>query len=152
MTKKVYRTAQGKIVDLGALLLQNENTRAVGNMRVNARGDVLDSNNRSVASRNQQVNRQYNRQVTNVSDSQVPTSRRHAREMAQADVLPEETTAPVIEEVFQEPVIEAPAPVETSGLPEGGLAAAIAKARQIKQEPLKTPRQQAQEKSGVNKI
>jgi hypothetical protein len=151
MTKKVYRTAQGKIVDLGALLLQNENTRAVGNMRVNARGDVLDSNNRSVASRNQQVNRQYNRQVTNVSDSQVPTSRRHAREMAEADVLPQETLAPEVEE-FQEPVIEEPAPVETSGLPEGGLAAAIAKARQIKQEPLKTPRQQAQEKSGVNKI
>lgn len=151
MTKKVYRTAQGKTVDLGALLLQNENTRAVGNMRVNARGDVLDSNNKSVASRNQQVNRQYNRQVTNVSDSQVPTSRRHAREMAQADVLPQETSAPVVEE-FQEPVIEAPAPVDASGLPEGGLAAAIAKARQIKQEPLKTPRQQAQEKSGVNKI
>jgi hypothetical protein len=151
MTKKVYRTAQGKTVDLGALLLQNENTRAVGNMRVNARGDILDSNNRSVASRNQQVNRQYNRQVTNVSDSQVPTSRRHAREMAEADVLPQETSAAAVEE-FQEPVIEEPAPVETSGLPEGGLAAAIAKARQIKQEPLKTPRQQAQEKSGVNKI
>jgi hypothetical protein len=151
MTKKVYRSAQGKIVDLGALLLQNENTRAVGNMRVNARGDVLDSNNRSVASRNQQVNRQYNRQVTNVSDSQVPTSRRHAREMAEADVLPQETSAPEVED-FLEPVIEEPAPVEASGLPEGGLAAAIAKARQIKQEPLKTPRQQAQEKSGVNKI
>jgi hypothetical protein len=81
----------------------------------------------------------------------VPTSRRHAREMAEADVLPQETLAPEVEE-FQEPVIEEPAPVEASGLPEGGLAAAIAKARQIKQEPLKTPRQQAQEKSGVNKI
>jgi len=151
MTKKVYRSAQGKIVDLGALLLKNENTRAVGNMRVNARGDVLDSNNRSVASRNQQVNKQYNRQVTNVSDTQVLTSRRHAREMAEADVLPQETSAPAVEE-FQEPVIEQPAPVDASGLPEGGLAAAIAKARQIKQEPLKTPRQQSQEKSGVNKI
>jgi hypothetical protein len=151
MTKKVYRTAQGKIVDLGALQLQNENTRAVGNMRVNARGDILDSNNRSVASRNQQVNRQYNRQVTNVSDSQVPTSRRHAREIAEADVLPQEISTPDVEE-FQEPVVEQTAPAETSGLPEGGLAAAIAKARQIKQEPLKTPRQQAQEKSGVNKI
>jgi hypothetical protein len=151
MTKKVYRTAQGKIVDLGALQLQNENTRAVGNMRVNARGDILDSNNRSVASRNQQVNRQYNRQVTNVADSQVPTSRRHAREIAEADVLPQEISAPEVEE-YQEPVVEQTAPVETSGLPEGGLAAAIAKARQIKQEPLKTPRQQAQEKSGVNKI
>ena len=151
MTKKVYRSAQGKIVDLGALLLKNENTRAVGNMRVNARGDVLDSNNRSVASRNQQVNKQYNRQVTNVSDTQVPTSRRHAREMAEADVLPQETLAPAVEE-FQEPLVEQPAPVDASGLPEGGLAAAIAKARQIKQEPLKTSRQQSQEKSGVNKI
>jgi hypothetical protein len=151
MTKKVYRTAQGKIVDLGALQLQNENTRAVGNMRVNARGDVLDSNNRSVASRNQQVNRQYSRQVTNVSDSQVPTSRRHAREIAKADVLPQEEPQAQAE-VVQEPLITEPAQVETSTLPEGGLAAAIAKARQIKQEPLKTPRQQAQETAGVKKI
>lgn len=151
MTKKVYRTAQGKIVDLGALQLQNENTRAVGNMRVNARGDILDSNNRSVASRNQQVNKQYNRQVTNVSDSQVPTSRRHAREMAQADVLSQESPEAEVE-VFEETIITEPAPVEPAGLPEGGLAAAIAKARQIKQEPLKTPRQQAQETAGVKKI
>ena len=29
---KVYRTANGGKVDLGTLLLSNENTRAVGNM------------------------------------------------------------------------------------------------------------------------
>lgn len=151
MTKKVYRTAQGKIVDLGALQLQNENTRAVGNMRVNARGDMLDSNNRSVSTRNQQVTRQYNRQVTNVSDTPVATSRRHAREIAEADVLSQE--APEVEvAVSEESVIAEPAPVEPLSLPEGGLAAAIAKARQIKQEPLKTPRQQAQETAGVKKI
>ena len=42
MTKQVYKTARGKNIDMGALILQNENVRAVGNMKVNARGDLLD--------------------------------------------------------------------------------------------------------------
>ena len=62
MTRKVYRTAQGKLVDLGALQLQNEHVRAVGNMSVNARGDLLDSRNRPIASKNSQVARQYSKQ------------------------------------------------------------------------------------------
>jgi len=37
----VYRTALGKHVDIDQIRLQNEETVAVGNMRVNARGDVL---------------------------------------------------------------------------------------------------------------
>ena len=37
-------------------------------------------------------------------------------------------------------------------VPRGGLAAAIAKAQTVKQELLKTPRQLAQNKPGVNKI
>ncbi len=153
MTKRVYRTAQGKIVDLGALQLQNENVRAVGNMNVNARGDLVDHNNRPVARRTQQVSRQYNRQVTNVSDAPVVSSRKHAQ--AQADAPIEEVVVapqPVIEDpVLEETVVAEPAPVEAP-VEGGGLAAAIAKARQIKQEPLKTPRQQAQQTPGVRKI
>jgi hypothetical protein len=71
MTQKVYRTAQGKIVDLGALQLQNEHVRAVGNMNVNARGDLVDANNRPIRTKNQQVARQYQRQTSNVSNSPV---------------------------------------------------------------------------------
>jgi hypothetical protein len=63
MTKKIYKTAQGKTIDLGALLLQNETVRAVGNMNVNARGDLLDSNNQIIDQKNRQVQRQYNRQT-----------------------------------------------------------------------------------------
>ena len=48
MTRKTYKTAQGKTIDLGALLLQNEQVRAVGNMNVNARGDLLDGSNRVI--------------------------------------------------------------------------------------------------------
>lgn len=66
MTNKVYRSAQGKTVDLGALMLQNEKVRAVGNMNVNARGDRIDENGNTIVSRSEQVNRNINRTTTNV--------------------------------------------------------------------------------------
>jgi len=39
--KKVYRTANGRTVDMDLLRQRNELTPAVGNSRVNARGDEL---------------------------------------------------------------------------------------------------------------
>ena len=63
MTNKVYRTAMGKTVDIGAMLLQNENVRAVGNMGVNARGDVVDSRNQVIDKKNRQIQRQNRRQA-----------------------------------------------------------------------------------------
>ncbi len=39
--RQVYRSMQGKEVDMSKLALQNEMTVAVGNVRVNARGDEL---------------------------------------------------------------------------------------------------------------
>jgi hypothetical protein len=71
MTSKVYKSAMGKTVDMGALILQNEQVRAVGNMGVNAAGDLVDSNNQVIDSRNRQVQRQYNKQTN--SDSKKPT-------------------------------------------------------------------------------
>lgn len=64
MTQKTYKTAQGKTVDMGRLILQNEQVRAVGNMNVNARGDVVDDMNRPISSKTQQVNTQYQKQTT----------------------------------------------------------------------------------------
>ena len=55
MTKDVYKSARGKPVDMGALRLKNEKERAVGNMKVNARGDAVDDKNQSVHSKPQQV-------------------------------------------------------------------------------------------------
>jgi len=48
---------------MGALRLQNERVRAVGNMRVNARGDVIDDNNEVIRTRNEQVKKQYQQQA-----------------------------------------------------------------------------------------
>jgi hypothetical protein len=39
--RKTYRTANGKSIDLDQLIQRNELTPAVGNARVNARGDEL---------------------------------------------------------------------------------------------------------------
>ena len=39
--KRMYRTMQGRMVDIEKLRAANETVRAVGNMGVNARGDVL---------------------------------------------------------------------------------------------------------------
>lgn len=151
MTKKVYRTAQGKTVDLGSLILQNETVRAVGNMGVNARGDRVDGQNRSIDSRNQRVGRQYARQTTNVSDQRKTKSR---QDEIKADEVVNDTVienTPVTEVVDTH--IESAASGHTASVvPEGGLAAAIAKARQIKQEPLKSPRQLRKETPGVQKI
>jgi hypothetical protein len=59
-----YRSAMGKSVDMAGLRARNEKVRAVGNMQVNARGDVIDSNNQVVGQGTQRVNRMYNKATT----------------------------------------------------------------------------------------
>lgn len=39
--RQLHRSANGKVVDMNKLAMQNEMTVAVGNVRVNARGDLL---------------------------------------------------------------------------------------------------------------
>lgn len=46
---KRVRTAKGKFIDMGALAKANENTRAVGNVPINAKGDRLDASGNVVA-------------------------------------------------------------------------------------------------------
>jgi hypothetical protein len=40
---KTVKTARGKILNMGALAAQNEETRAISNMPINARGDIIDN-------------------------------------------------------------------------------------------------------------
>jgi ribosomal protein L9 len=156
MTSKVYRTAQGKTVDLGTIMLQNEHVRAVGNMNVNARGDKLDHNNQVIETKPRQIQRQ-NARTTNVSADPVQTSatksKRAKKEKAQAESRSMERTLPPAVEETPVAVTAPPAQnIATPGkIPEGGLAAAIARQREVKQELEKTRRQQ-QQAHGVRKI
>ena len=63
MTKQLYKTAQGKTIDMGALRLKNEHVRAVGNMKVNARGDLIDDKGNIISTKPEQVNNQYNKEI-----------------------------------------------------------------------------------------
>ena len=160
MTQKIYKTSRGKPVDIGALRLQNEHVRAVGNMNVNARGDRIDAQGRVIDSRGEQLERTV-RRTSNVSNGPVHGS------MPDADTAPAPTLDPDPLEDFDDvaantaapaevaqPLATGPTPVEpvpVESAPEapaedtGGLAAAIARAKTVKQELEKTARQQAKE-------
>lgn len=56
---KIYRSAQGKTVDVDQLRLRNEETIAVGNMKVNARGDELGPGGVVVKTRNESMDDYY---------------------------------------------------------------------------------------------
>lgn len=55
MVGQTYKTAQGQSLDMSALKLRNETERAVGNLKVNARGDLIDESNRILSNRKDQV-------------------------------------------------------------------------------------------------
>jgi hypothetical protein len=131
MTNKVYRSAQGKMVDLGALQLRNENVRAVGNMGVNARGDIVDAKNRSIDSRNNQVAKQYSRQSTNVVDSRVPTSNARKKPIVESPKVDIPAPPEDFDDLFEKTTEQ---PVNTTAPAPEGIAAAIARARQIKED------------------
>lgn len=183
--KKVYRSSQGKSVDLGALLLQNETVRAVGNMGVNARGDRIDIRNKIIDPKVRQRHRAYNKEIgpqdeipqsfappvvapdpqelqeqNNKEHNELKAQRKAEKVIAKAKktdastpiqpiVPPPPPPPPPVVEPTLPPVKE---PEPTVQKKAGGLADAIAKAKVIKQEQLKTPRQQAQDKSGVKRI
>ena len=144
MTKKVYKTAQGKTVDLGAIILQNEHVRAVGNMNVNARGDLLDGSNLVIDNRNQQVARQMER-TTQPAPSGVSTQPRHTSSVAARQARATAQSAPVVadpvvESVTETPVVSALAPVDITAAeaPLTGMAAAMARSKNTTQERLPT--------------
>ena len=57
---KVYKTAQGKSIDMDRLRLLHEREVAVGNMNVNARGDVVDQYGNIVKKMNDIIKDKYN--------------------------------------------------------------------------------------------
>lgn len=62
-----YRSAQGKQIDMAALAARNEKVRAVGNMKVNARGDTIDGNGKVLVPVTQKVGQKYQNTVGNRS-------------------------------------------------------------------------------------
>lgn len=88
---RLYRSAQGRVVDIEKLRLANEDTIAVGNMKVNARGDQLGPGGKVIKTRNQ-IMKEYYQLNTPVAKPQRPTNKPKPQRPIQ------ERTMPAIEE------------------------------------------------------
>ena len=71
---RTYRTMNGRSVDMDKLRSQNELTPAVGNMKVNARGDELGAGGKIIRTREQIVSSYYESNPKATPDADVPTT------------------------------------------------------------------------------
>lgn len=72
MAKQIYRSARGKEIDMLQLVKQNEMTIAVGNARVNARGDKLGPGGTIIKTREQIVAEQNGQLIPNQLNVRTP--------------------------------------------------------------------------------
>ena len=67
--RKMYRTMQGRMVDIEKLRASNEGVRAVGNMNVNARGDMVGSGGQIVKTKEEMMKEYYEAPKGQASDA-----------------------------------------------------------------------------------
>ena len=67
--RKLYRTMQGRMVDIEKLRSANESVQAVGNMNVNARGDVLGKGGQVVTPKETVIRKYYEQPRGKVDDT-----------------------------------------------------------------------------------
>jgi hypothetical protein len=123
MNTKVYRSANGRPIDFESIRLQNEDVIAVGNMRVNARGDELGRGGKVVRTREQIMKEYY--------ALHSPTALDDLREqmavpapVAQPPIKNQQVPplAPISSPPIQEPIVEGPITMApTSGLDENDM-------------------------------
>lgn len=96
----VYRSAHGRPVDIAQLATKFEKVRAVGNMNVNARGDVIDNENNVVKDNTNRVKKSYNNVVGKNPTVQKPKA--PAQQVATSAPNKVINTAPELSEVERE--------------------------------------------------
>jgi len=93
MTKRTYRSMQGKEIDMESLKAKNELAIAVGNVRMNARGDQLGPSGK-IIKRREETSAEYYENNTK------PTRRGLAK--------PATTHQPAVVETEPQPVVQKP--------------------------------------------
>ena len=84
--RKVYKTMQGKTVDMDLLRQRNELTQAVGNAQVNARGDELGPGGKIIRKK-EEVLRDYYHNSSTMAD-EVAIKRTAVKEDVQEELAP----------------------------------------------------------------
>jgi len=132
---RIYRTAQGRELDIEKIKLQHEEVPALGNMRVNARGDQLGPGGRILRTREQIMDEHYKTRPSTVqnrpTDGPIPTRNRRADDPIPTSSKRTDTFTPGDLTVDAQPT---PIPTEKeaaeaeTGL-KGGLARAVKRAK-----------------------
>lgn len=124
MARRMHRTAAGRMVDIEALMLSNEQTIAVGNMRTNARGDELGPGGRVVKTKGERMNEAYGLHTMIPTEGEVDRG-----------LVPKSAPTEVPESVEQ----QEHTPAKNEDPFKGGLANALAKTVKIAEPPKNQP-------------
>jgi hypothetical protein len=139
---KIYKTARGKTLDMDKIKLSNETVTAVGNMKVNARGDKLGAGGKVVAGRNQVMDKIYSVESSSggysPNDPTTFAARKAEIESGRAKQLHDLAT-----NLIQSGSIESAPPAQSADKPatRGSLASSVAKTTTVVQEPLPHPKE-----------
>ena len=128
--KRMYRTMQGRMVDIEKLRAANEGVQAVGNMNVNARGDVLGAGGKVVTSKAQVMKQYYEKPKGMVDDTPTRT---------------QPTPAPKVE---AKPQVKKMTPVASKPAPQK----AVAPTPKVEAKPVETfkPKTESSSKKGID--
>lgn len=148
--KKTYRTAMGKQLDIDSLRIANEETIAVGNMKVNARGDKLGPGGTVAETRNQTMTKVYGATVMQDAPQPVQTreeliaqQRRQGVRTTRAAVVSTPQEKPTVNENTETQSTEEIVPEEveenTGPTLRGSLADSLAKSTTVNQELITPP-------------
>lgn len=120
--KRVYTTANGKKINLDALIAQNEDVIAVGNMKVNARGDQLGLGGRVEKTRDQVMSEYYKLNTPTAVDTPIVP-----RENKKSKDLVDDWLEPIPEDIPDVVAEEPPIATESRQGLRGSLADSVAK-------------------------
>jgi hypothetical protein len=146
--RRVYRSALGKMVDMDAMLSMNEEQIAVGNMKVNARGDELGPGGIVLRTREEVMDDYYKTQkqqvvyttersaeadrAANTGASNIPSTDSVSLRDLPPDILEQDAQMPAVN----------PLATDQGRTMRSSLAASVAKEAKVEQK-LLTPRNKA---------
>ena len=123
---KIYKSAQGKKVNMDSLRVANESTIAVGNMGVNGRGDLLGPGGQVIKTRDQIMKDYYSLNTpvavdrTATADTPAPTPAQQAAPAVVQTQIQQPVIAPSLDNSgLEESDLGDPIPVKTISITEG---------------------------------
>ena len=151
-----HRTARGTSIDMDRVRLANEQTIAVGNMKVNARGDQLGNGGKIIKTR-QQIMAEKNKlhhgpiaeEFMGVVESMDDVVVQEFQETVTIDIPEPQTVTPTAEDT---PVLESADATSGYVKPRGSFADAVAKETEVTQELLDPSVLPGSKPTGVQRI